>query len=57
MIHDDHYDGCSDIGMFDPAKVTIDSNVDALVLFADVDFEDQKAVAKRKAEWEALDGV
>lgn len=39
-----------------PDKNTADEDIDAVVLFADVDFTDPEAVAKRKAEWEELFG-
>lgn len=37
-------------------KNTPDDDIDALVLFADIDFTDWTAVLRRKAEWEALFG-
>lgn len=37
-------------------KNTADEDVDALILFADIDFLDPEAVAARKAEWEELFG-
>lgn len=50
---DDAVDGCG-LDFDDNSKNTRDEEVDALVLFADVDFEDPDAVASRQAEWEAL---
>jgi hypothetical protein len=35
-------------------KNTADADIDAVVLFADVDFTDPAAVARRKAEWEEV---
>ena len=35
-------------------KNTHDDDIDALQLFADVDFTNPSAVEKRKAEWEEL---
>lgn len=46
-------DGC-DHGMFDEDRLTADDEIDAVVLFADIDFTDPAAVAARVAEWEAL---
>lgn len=45
-------DACSE--SFDTEKNTSDDDIDGLILFADVDFTDQEAVDKRKAEWEEL---
>lgn len=45
-------DACGDINI--PEKHTADDDIDALVLYADVDWTDPEAVAKRKAEWEEL---
>ena len=45
-------DGCS--VSYEPDTVTADDDVDALVLFADVDFTDTKAVKARKDEWKEL---
>lgn len=39
---------------FDNGINTSDANIDALILFADIDFEDYDAVEKRKAEWKEL---
>ena len=32
----------------------LDDEIDALVLFADIEHEDSAAVSKRKSEWEAI---
>ena len=32
----------------------LDDEIDAIALFADVDEDDKIAIAKRKAEWEAI---
>jgi hypothetical protein len=46
-------EACSE--SFDIAeKNTADEDVDALVLYADIDFTDPEAVAARKAEWKEL---
>lgn len=37
-----------------PEKNTLDFQVDALILFADVDWTDEAAVEARKREWEEL---
>lgn len=50
---DAHLDGCDD-GMLDERRVTADELIDALVLFADVDFSDPHAVEARRREWLAL---
>lgn len=54
---DDFLEMCEE--SFDiPEMNTEDSDIDALTLFADCQFDDPDAVAARKAEWEALfDGV
>ncbi len=52
-LDDAHLDGC-DVDLDDPATNTRDGAIDALVLFADVDFTDPDAIAAREAEWEAL---
>ncbi len=41
----------------DPATNTADDELDALVLFADVDFTDPAARAQRSAEWAMLFGA
>lgn len=46
-------DAC-DISFNIEEKNTADEDVDAVMLFADVDFTDPKAVAARKKEWEEL---
>lgn len=51
-MNDDTLDGC-DLKVT-AAHETSDDQIDALVLFADVDFTDPAAVAARRAEWEAL---
>lgn len=50
---DEQGDPC-DVSFDMPDKNTADEDVDALMLFADVDFTDPDAVAARKAEWEEL---
>lgn len=53
---DDEIDGC-DLTMerdVDEIPDCPDDLVDSLVLFADVDFLDPVAVAKRKEEWEEV---
>ena len=52
---DDFLDGC-DLEFDDPETNTEDGDIDALTLFADVQFDDPDEVAKRKAEWEELFG-
>lgn len=48
-------DACDE--SFDIAdKNTPDADIAALLLFADVDFTDPVAVARRKAEWDTLFG-
>lgn len=52
---DDFLEMCEE--SFDiPEMNTEDDMVDALVLFADVQFDDPDEVSKRKAEWEELFG-
>lgn len=34
-----------------------DDDLDGFLLFADIDPADEAAIAARKSEWEALDGV
>jgi hypothetical protein len=46
-------DGCAVDMAEDP---TPDDDIDGITLFADVDASDPEAVARRKAEWEALWG-
>lgn len=53
LPHEHEPDAC-DVSFDIPEKNTTDENIDALVLFADVDWNDAEAVAKRKAEWEEL---
>ncbi len=53
LAGDAHLDGC-DIDFDDPATNTRDGAIDALALFADIDFTDPEAIAYRMAEWEAL---
>lgn len=48
--------GC-DIDFTDPTQVTQDSDVAALVLYADVDFLDPAAVAARQAEYAELSKI
>lgn len=48
----DELDGC-DVDMTDPAHVTQDDDIAALVLFADC-WDDPEAVEQRKAEWAEL---
>ena len=48
----DEWDLC-DIS-FDTDKNTDDADIDALLLFADVEFTDPQAVAERAAEWQEL---
>lgn len=51
-LADDELDACGARGVLDiPDQNTADDDVDALVLFADVDWTDEDAVAARKAEW------
>lgn len=48
-------DACSE--SFDiPEKNTEDGDVDAVLLFADIDFTNPDAVANRAAEWRELFG-
>lgn len=47
---DDQLDGMCDLD-FEMAPRTDDSEIDALVLFADTDFLDPEAVEARRAEW------
>jgi len=51
----DNLDGCI-LNFDDPEKNTSDDEIDALVLFADVDFEDPVAVVARSGAWMALFG-
>lgn len=48
----DELDGC-DVDMTDPAHITQDDDIAALVLFADC-WDDPEAVEQRKAEWAEL---
>lgn len=51
----DELDACDE--SFDIAdKNTADEDVDAVLLFADIDFTDPAAVEARKAEWQELFG-
>jgi len=52
--NDDANLDCCDVGLFDEDQLTADDQIDAVVLFADVDFTDPDAVEARKREWEAL---
>lgn len=52
-IDDDLLDGC-ELEFDDPEMNCPDEDIDALVLFADVDFLDEAAVEQRKAEYAAL---
>jgi hypothetical protein len=52
---DDDLDGC-DVDMADPARLTGDDQVDALILFADVQFTDPAQADTRAAEWRELFG-
>lgn len=52
-VDDDLLDGC-ELDFDVPEMNCPDEDVDALVLFADVDFLDDEAVAARKAEYAAL---
>lgn len=49
-VDDDKLDGLCDLD-FEMAPRTDDSEIDALVLFAAVDFLDPAAVEARRAEW------
>lgn len=49
---DDQLDGC-EVDMADPAHLTEDSQIAALVLFADC-WDDPAAVERRRAEWREL---
>ena len=52
---DDELDGCGARGANDdPDRRTDDGDIDALVLFADVDFLDPEAVEARELEWAQL---
>ena len=50
---DDFLDGC-ELEFDDPETNTPDEDIDALVLFADVDFLDEATIEARKAEYAAL---
>lgn len=50
----DELDGCAVVLDGDPERVCPDDGIDALCLFADVDFTDPDAVARRRAEWVEL---
>ncbi|MFG0329217.1 MAG: hypothetical protein ACF8PN_04895 [Phycisphaerales bacterium] len=52
---EDELDACGSAGRLDiPEQNTPDDDVAALVLFADVDWTDEDAVAAREAEWAEL---
>ena len=53
MTDDAHLDGC-DLDFDDRATNTDDADIDALALFADVDFTDPAAVERRRSEWMEL---
>lgn len=57
MVGDrDDLDGC-ELALSGPAEMTTsDGDVDALVLFADVEFDDPAEVAQRVADYEELFG-
>lgn len=52
MTPEQELDACDQ--SFDTENNTSDEDVDALILFADIDFTDPEAVSQRKAEWEEL---
>jgi hypothetical protein len=52
-VDDDFLDGC-ELDFDDPEMNCPDKDIDALVLFADVDFLNDEVVAARKAEYAAL---
>lgn len=54
-LPEDEWDGMCDLD-FEMAPSTKDAQTDALVLFADVDFDDPAAVEARVAEWSELFG-
>lgn len=49
-MDDDQLDGCA-LEFDDPATNTSDDDIAALVLFADVEFDDPPAVEARRREW------
>jgi hypothetical protein len=53
MTENDFLDGC-ELEFDDPEMNCPDDDIDALVLFADVDFLDKDAVKRREAEYAAL---
>jgi len=53
VADDDFLDGCCDAD-FEMAPETSDEDTDALVLFANTQFDDPAAVATRADEWRAL---
>lgn len=55
-LPEDEWDGMCDLD-FEMAPSTKDDQIDALVLFADVDFLDPGAVEKRRVEWVELGTV
>lgn len=52
-LPEDEWDGMCDLD-FEMAPSTSDDEIDALVLFADTQFDDPDAVAARRAEWNDL---
>lgn len=52
-LDNDFIDGC-DINFASPSMYTTDEGAIGLVMFADVEFTDPKAIEQRKAEWVAL---
>lgn len=55
MSDEAHLDGC-ELDFDDPETNTEDADIDALVMFADIDFTDRAVVEARKAEWRDLFG-
>lgn len=49
----DDLDACVHAGV-DPELVTADGDIDAVVMFADIDPADQAAVDARRSEWAEL---
>lgn len=54
-MDEDDIDGCDEVGS-ESGEILEDWKVDTFVLFADIDPEDDEAIAKRLAEWEELFG-
>lgn len=55
---EDFEDPCGDEGLaVTDEEAVSDDDIDGFLLFADIDPSDEEAIAARKAEWEALDGV